>query len=43
MTAPRDEIANAIGRLPHANVTLVPYHFGTTEVPAEYREAMHHH
>jgi amino acid transporter len=38
-----DEIAKAVGHLPHVNVTFVPYHFGTTEVPEEYRQALHHH
>ncbi len=38
-----DEIAKAVGHLPHVNVTFVPYHFGTTQVPEEYRQALHHH
>ena len=38
-----DEIAKAVAKLPHANVTFVPYHFGTTEVPEEFRRALHHH
>jgi len=36
-----DEIAKAVGRLSHANVTFVPYHFGTTEVPEDFRRALH--
>ena len=40
-----DRIARAVARLPHANVTFVPYHFGSTPVPDEViqarREAAH--
>ncbi len=36
-----DQIAKAVGRLPHSNVTFVPYHFGTTEVPEDFRRAVH--
>jgi hypothetical protein len=38
-----DEIAKVVSKLPHANVTFVPYHFGSTEVPEEFRRALHHH
>ncbi|HEY4377878.1 MAG TPA: APC family permease [Acidimicrobiales bacterium] len=40
-----DEIAKAVGRLPHANVTFVPYHLGTTAISDEERRAYHevHH
>ncbi len=36
-----DEIAKAVGRLDHANVTFVPYHFGTSEIPEDFRRAVH--
>jgi hypothetical protein len=36
-----DQIAKAVGRLSHANVTFVPYHFGSTEVPEDFRRAIH--
>jgi len=36
-----NELARAVGRLPHANVTFVPYHFGSTPVSAEERSAYH--
>lgn len=36
-----DEIAKAVGRLPHANVTFVPYHFGEAVVSDEERAAYH--
>ena len=36
-----DELAKAVGRLPHANVTFVPYHFGSTPISAEERAAYH--
>ena len=29
-----DEIARVVGQLPHANVTMVPYHIGALAVPA---------
>ena len=40
-----DSIAKAIGRLPHANVTFVPYHFGSAEISQEERDGYHqaHH
>ena len=40
-----DELAKAVSRLPHANVTFVPYHFGTATISDEEREAYHaaHH
>jgi len=38
-----DDIAKAVARLPHANVTFVPYHFGSTEVPPEFLAQAHAH
>ena len=43
MTAPRTRSPKLIARFPHANVTIVPYHFGTTKVPKEFLEELHHH
>jgi hypothetical protein len=34
-----ERIAKAVARLPHANVTFVPYHFGSTSVPDEVMQA----
>jgi amino acid transporter len=36
-----EEIARSVSRLPHANVTFVPYHFGTAPVTEEDRAAYH--
>ena len=36
-----DSIAKAVSRLPHANVTFVPYHFGTAEISQEERDGYH--
>ncbi|QXC61759.1 APC family permease [Aquihabitans sp. G128] len=40
-----DGLARTISRLPHANVTFVPYHFGSCEISAEERDGYHqaHH
>ena len=36
-----DQLATALAKLPHANVTFVPYHFGTVSISDEEREAFH--
>ena len=36
-----DQLATALAQLPHANVTFVPYHFGTVAISDEEREAFH--
>jgi amino acid transporter len=36
-----DELAKAVGRLAHANVTFVPYHLGSASISAEERQAFH--
>jgi len=36
-----DSLAKAVSRLPHANVTFVPYHFGTAEISQEERDGYH--
>lgn len=36
-----DQLATALARLPHANVTFVPYHLGSVEISDEEREAFH--
>ena len=36
-----DELAKAVGRLPHANVTFVPYHLGEATISTEERAAYH--
>jgi hypothetical protein len=36
-----NQLAKAVGRIPHANVTFVPYHLGSAVVPAEERAAYH--
>ncbi len=36
-----DQLATALARLPHANVTFVPYHFGSVTISDEEREAFH--
>jgi amino acid transporter len=40
-----NQLAKVVSRLPHANVTLVPYHLGTVEISEEERRAYHeaHH
>jgi hypothetical protein len=34
-----DQLATTISRLPHANVTFVPYHLGDLAIPEEERRA----
>lgn len=36
-----DQLASALARLPHANVTFVPYHLGSVAISDEEREAFH--
>lgn len=36
-----DQLATALAQLPHANVTFVPYHFGTVTISDEEKEAFH--
>jgi amino acid transporter len=36
-----DRLAGVLAQLPHANVTFVPYHFGTVTISDEEREAFH--
>jgi amino acid transporter len=36
-----DKLATVLAQLPHANVTFVPYHFGSVTISNEEREAFH--
>jgi amino acid transporter len=36
-----DQLASALARLPHANVTFVPYHLGSVAISDEERETFH--
>lgn len=36
-----DKLATVLAQLPHANVTFVPYHFGSVTISDEEREAFH--